>query len=146
MIEENAIILTKMRLKILIFGDWISMKKAHSLHVFWLHCFQVINNVMCDVTDLGLLLYTFLILTSDFVTALEWVLRKPQSRFITARKFPCWNTDFHPLKHGCIYDATLLFMQWYKILASLCSWAGWYESYLVTNPEDRFSHGLAHLK
>ena len=26
------------------------------------------------------------------------------------------------------------------MLASLCSWAGRFESYLVENPEDRFSH------
>ena len=30
-------------------------------------------------------------------------------------------------------------------LASLCSWAGQFVSYLVTNPEDRFSHDAAHM-
>ena len=30
-------------------------------------------------------------------------------------------------------------MQNLKPLASLCSWAGRFESYLVENPEDRFS-------
>ena len=30
-------------------------------------------------------------------------------------------------------------------LASLCSWAGRFELYLVANPEDRFSHNGAHL-
>ena len=30
-------------------------------------------------------------------------------------------------------------------LASLCSLAGWFESYLVENPEDRFSRGEAQL-
>ena len=30
-------------------------------------------------------------------------------------------------------------------LASLCSWAGWFESYLVANPEDRFSLDNAHI-
>ena len=33
----------------------------------------------------------------------------------------------------------------FKTLASLCSWAGWFESYLVGNPEDRFSHDVAHV-
>ena len=28
----------------------------------------------------------------------------------------------------------------HKTLASFCSWAGWFDSYLVTQPEDRFSH------
>ena len=31
------------------------------------------------------------------------------------------------------------------ILASICSWAGRFESYLVENPEDRFSPDVAHL-
>ena len=29
-------------------------------------------------------------------------------------------------------------------LASLCLWAGRFESYLVANPEDRFSYDKAH--
>ena len=33
----------------------------------------------------------------------------------------------------------------FKILASLCLWAGRVESYLVTNPEDRFSRDEAHM-
>ena len=32
------------------------------------------------------------------------------------------------------------YMQVYNTLASLCSWASFFESYLVANPEDRFSH------
>ena len=31
------------------------------------------------------------------------------------------------------------------ILASFFSWAYWFESYLVENPEDRFSHDVAHM-
>ena len=31
-------------------------------------------------------------------------------------------------------------------LAGLCSWAGRFESYLVGNPEDRFSHDEAHIQ
>ena len=30
-------------------------------------------------------------------------------------------------------------------LACLCSWAGWFKYNLVGNPEDRFSHGKAHM-
>ena len=30
-------------------------------------------------------------------------------------------------------------------LASFCSWTGSFESYLVTNPEDRFSHDVAQM-
>ena len=31
-------------------------------------------------------------------------------------------------------------------LASLCAWAGRFESYLVANPKDKFSHDMAQLK
>ena len=33
----------------------------------------------------------------------------------------------------------------FKSLASLCSWAGRFESYLVETPEDRFSHDEAQM-
>ena len=33
----------------------------------------------------------------------------------------------------------------FKPLASFCGSAGWFESYLVINPEDRFSHDEAHI-
>ena len=33
----------------------------------------------------------------------------------------------------------------FKTLASLCSWADRFESYLVENPEDRFSRDMAHF-
>ena len=36
-------------------------------------------------------------------------------------------------------------MQNLKPLASLCSWAGWFESYLVKHPKDRFSRDEAHF-
>ena len=53
--------------------------------------------------------------------------------------------------HICtVWSAPLLLAFWkvnwqhflypnFKILASLCSWAGWFEPYMVTIPEDRFS-------
>ena len=33
----------------------------------------------------------------------------------------------------------------FNFLASLCSWAGWFESHFVGNPEDRFSRSGAHM-
>ena len=36
-------------------------------------------------------------------------------------------------------------MQNLNVLASLCSWAGWFELYQVTNLKDRFSCDKAHL-
>ena len=37
-------------------------------------------------------------------------------------------------------------MQIFNFLASLCSWADWFESGFVRKPEDRFSHDEAHMK
>ena len=55
-----------------------------------------------------------------------------------------------PLRQGCQCSQISVFVvRWldsiipllvkYKSLASLCSWAGRFEYYLVANPEDRFS-------
>ena len=61
------------------------------------------------------------------------------------------------LRLHAVWSASLLFAAWvsdnissffvqnFKPLASLCSWAGWFESYLVENPEDRFSRVMAHI-
>ena len=38
------------------------------------------------------------------------------------------------------------YIQGFKILASFCSWAGWFEYYLVEVAEDTFSHDVAHLE
>ena len=37
------------------------------------------------------------------------------------------------------------YIQSFKILASFSSGAGWFVSYLVGNPEDRFSRDVAHI-
>ena len=34
----------------------------------------------------------------------------------------------------------------FNFLASLCSWASWFESGFVANPEDRFSRDEAHIR
>ena len=44
-----------------------------------------------------------------------------------------------------IISVELFYMQNLELLASLCSWADWFESYLVANPEDRFSRAEAHI-
>ena len=38
------------------------------------------------------------------------------------------------------------YIQSFKILASFCSWAGWFESYLVEIPKDTFSRDVAQIK
>ena len=47
----------------------------------------------------------------------------------------------------CCLDSIIssFYMQNPKLLASLYSWAGQFVSYLVGNPEDRFSHDVAHI-
>ena len=38
------------------------------------------------------------------------------------------------------------YSQNFKPLPSFCGYAGWFESYLVANPKDRFSRDVAHFK
>ena len=38
-----------------------------------------------------------------------------------------------------LYNTSICYIRNFKPLASLCSWSGWFESYQVRNPEDRFS-------
>ena len=42
-------------------------------------------------------------------------------------------------------NTSTCYSQNFKTVASLCTWAGQFESYLVKSPEDRFSHDMAHL-
>ena len=43
------------------------------------------------------------------------------------------------------YNIYTFYSHKFKTLASLCSWADQFVSYLVGNPEDRFSHDEAHI-
>ena len=43
------------------------------------------------------------------------------------------------------YNTSSSYIRNFKTLASLISWAGRFESYLVKNPKDRFSHDEDHL-
>ena len=43
------------------------------------------------------------------------------------------------------YYTSSCYSRSFKTLGSLCSSAGQFESYLVENPEDRFSHDKAHI-
>ena len=74
------------------------MEMAHTLRVFWKHHIQGEYQHHVDVMFLRLLLCTLLMLTSLFMTALECILLKQQSRFIRARE----------LKHGFVLVKTWL--------------------------------------
>ena len=50
----------------------------------------------------------------------------------------------HPRSPISFFVISSFYIQNFKPLASLCSWADWFESYLVKNPEDRFSRVVAH--
>ena len=43
------------------------------------------------------------------------------------------------------YNTFSFYIRNFKTLACVCSWAGRFESYLVANPEDRFSHDEARI-
>ena len=43
------------------------------------------------------------------------------------------------------YNTSSFYIQNFKPLPNFCGCAGWFESTLVANPEDRFSHVVAHL-
>ena len=43
------------------------------------------------------------------------------------------------------YNISTCYKRNFNFLASLCSWAGWFESRYYGNPEDRFSRDEAHL-
>ena len=43
------------------------------------------------------------------------------------------------------YNISTFYNRNFKILASLCGWAVQFESHLVGNPEDRFSHDVAQM-
>ena len=43
------------------------------------------------------------------------------------------------------YNTSSFYIQIFKTLACLCSWAGQFESYLVTNPEERFPRDEAQM-
>ena len=45
-----------------------------------------------------------------------------------------------------LYYTSTCYSQNFKPLTSLYNWAGWFESYLVEHPEDRFSLDEAHIK
>ena len=46
---------------------------------------------------------------------------------------------------SCLDNTTTFYSRNFKTLASLCSWAGRFESNLVANPKDRFCRDEAHI-
>ena len=44
-----------------------------------------------------------------------------------------------------LFSISTCYSRNFKTLASLCSWAGRFESYIVANPENRFSRDVTHL-
>ena len=61
------------------------------------------------------------------------------------------------LRIRTVWSAPLLFAYWkvpyldllqaksFSLIAGLCSWADWFESHFVGNPEDRVSRVAAHI-
>ena len=64
--------------------------------------------------------------------------------FIALRqKNAIWKVDGYNIRS--VYNTYTCQIQNFKTLASLCGCAGRFESYLVANPEDRFSRDEAHI-
>ena len=59
-----------------------------------------------------------------------------------------WENLFIPYPNNKVPDQPVhqSYSRNFKTLASLISWAGWFESYLVANPEDSLSCDEAHIK
>ena len=43
------------------------------------------------------------------------------------------------------YDSSSFYSRNFKPLCSFCGCAGWFESYLIANPDDRFSRDMAYF-
>ena len=58
-----------------------------------------------------------------------------------------WNFSFRP-SHCIMYIIRVTSWEYMfqncKTLAGICSWTGRFESYLIANPEDKFSYDVAH--
>ena len=81
---------------------------------------------------------------------LSHVMRKPI--YATCEQQSCWSacasaqSDQHLLcSLPRLYNISSFYIWNFKPLASFCGCAGWFESYLVENPEDRFSRDMAHF-
>ena len=78
------------------------------------------------------------------------IMRKPVYAICEQQRRRSACTSTQSDHHLCcslpgLYNTSTCYSQNFKTLASLISWAGWFESYLVTTPEDRFSRDVAHI-
>ena len=78
------------------------------------------------------------------------VMRKPVSALCEQqrRRSACASTQSD--QHLCCllprqYNTSTCCSRNFKTVASLCSWAGRFDSYQVANPEDRFSRDVDHI-
>ena len=62
---------------------------------------------------------------------------------ISLRIHLVWSAPFCSLPRE--QDTHSYLIQNFNDVACLCSCRGWFESYLVRNPEDTFLHGVAHM-
>ena len=81
---------------------------------------------------------------------LSHIMRKPIYAICEQQRRRSACASVQSDQHHCCslprqYSICSCYVQNLKALASFCSWAGRFESYLVTNHEDRFSRDVAHL-
>ena len=78
------------------------------------------------------------------------VMRKPVCAICEQRRCRPACTSAQSDQHLCRslprqYNISSFYIRNFKLLARFWSWAGRFESYLVANPEDRFSHAFIHV-
>ena len=75
-----------------------------------------------------------------------WVNSKGCGKTADAQAHKNFHCLYEPLHEKiCFCHMWTTKAQNFKTIASLCSWAGRFESYLAATPENRFSHDMAHM-
>ena len=96
--------------------------------------------------SLSTMIFTMTVTVTD---NMSHVMRKPVFDICERQRHRSACASAQSDQHLCYllltYNICSFYMQKLKTLASLCCWAGRWESYLVGNPEDRFSHDVAHI-
>ena len=76
-------------------------------------------------------------------------MRKPSLAICEQQRRRSAYASMQSDQHLCLlpgwYNISSFYVRNFKPLGSFCGCAGWFESYMVENPEDRFSSDEAHM-
>ena len=84
-------------------------------------------------------------LRGEDIWAISW-----ENLFMPYENNKCADQPAHPCSLLSTFvvrclDSTVCILAITKVSRFFCSWTGWFESYLVANPEDRLSHDVAYM-